>query len=93
MLFTLQVFGSLFTIGLEVGSLLMHVAYLLEMRSAWCFRGGIDASISRAAVGVALNAAQISLRVFLCTFSSGFAWHFSVVPPRWACIQDSWGDT
>jgi hypothetical protein len=63
-------------IGLAVGSLLRRVAYLLLMRSAWYFRGGTEASTSRARVGVVLKAAQISLRAFLCTFSSGLAWHF-----------------
>ena len=51
--------GSLWIIGLASGSLLRRVAYLLEMRSAWCFNGGTEASTSRARVGVVLKAAQI----------------------------------
>ena len=69
----LQLSGRRCIIGLDGGSLLSRVAYLLVMRSAWYFRGGTEASISRAWVGVVLKAAQVSLRAFLCTFSKGLA--------------------
>lgn len=71
----LQASGSLCIIALEVGSLLSRIAYLRDMRLAWNFSGGMEASTSSAAVGVVLNAAQISSRAFLWTFSRGFAWH------------------
>ena len=35
----------------------------------------MDASSSRAFVGVVLKAAQTRQRAFLCTFSRAFAWH------------------
>ena len=56
-----------------LGSLFSRNAYLLLARFAWCFSGGMDASISNAVVGVVLNAAQIRTRAFLCTFSRGLA--------------------
>ena len=61
--------------GLDLGSLLRRVAYLLVKRSAWNLMGGMEASTSRACVGVVLNAAHISLRALRCTFSNGLAMH------------------
>ena len=69
-------FGSLCTIVLDSGSLFIRIAYLLVMSSAWSLRGGTEASISRAYVGVVLKAAQISFSALCCTCSRGFAWHF-----------------
>ena len=47
-LLDLHLLGSLCITALDVGSLLRHVAYLLEISSAWYFSGGMEASISRA---------------------------------------------
>ena len=62
-------------IALVTGSLFRQVAYLLVDRLAWCLRGGMDASISRACVGVVLKAAQIRHSADLCTLSRGRARH------------------
>ena len=45
-LFDLHLSGSLCITALDVGSLFNRVAYLLMLRSAWCFSGGIDPSTS-----------------------------------------------
>ena len=74
-LLSLQSLGSLCIMALEVGSLFSRIAYLHAMRFTWCFSGGMEASTSRAAVGVVLNAAHISSNAFLWTLLRGLAWH------------------
>ena len=70
--FPLHVSGSLCKIVFDIGSLLNLIAQRLMASSACSLMGGMEASISMAVVGAVLNAAQISLRARLCTFSSGF---------------------
>ena len=72
---SLHVFGRRWITALEVGSLLRRIAYLFLERCACRCRGGMEASISNARVGVVLKAAQMRRSAFLCTFSRALAWH------------------
>ena len=70
--FSLHVLGSLCIIEFVFGSLLNLIVQRLIASSACRLIGGIDASISMAAIGGVLNTAHISLSARLCTFSNGF---------------------
>ena len=72
----LHALGKRWMMALELGSLLIRIAYLRLCSWAWSWRGGMDASSSSALVGVVLKAAQTRHRAFLWTFSRARAWHF-----------------
>ena len=67
----LHIWGSCCMTGLVMLSLLNLIAHHFLCRLAWCFIGGIEASISRASIGVVWNAAQINLSARHCTLSRG----------------------
>ena len=71
--------GSRCMIGLVLLSLLNLIAHRFLCRLAWCFTGGIEASISSASIGVVRNAAHMSLSARLCTFSRGLIWYWCPV--------------
>ena len=62
---SLQEFGRCWMTALSMGSLLSLNAYLLMTKFAWCLIGGMDASISRASVGMVLKAVQMRQSAFL----------------------------
>jgi len=67
--------GRRWIIGLEVGSLLNLMAHLRMCIWAWMWIGGMDASVSRAWIGVVLKAAQIRQSALCCTLSRGRIWY------------------
>ena len=67
----LHIWGSCCMTGLVMLSLLNLIAHRFLCRLTWCFIDGIEASISRASIGVVWNAAQINLSTHHCIFSRG----------------------